>query len=182
MQTMHYKVAATLLALGCALVAGGALAQGLADEDRDWLVSAPQALRRAPYSAPTPMDIPDAKVIRTAELKAALESATPPILIDVAAGEGHDTLPGAVWIPGAGRGENFVDTIQGELSALLAQLTAGDRDRALVFLCVNSQCWLSFNAARRAFAAGFRNVYWYRGGYAAWKAAGLPLVPIQPAN
>ena len=108
MQTMLHKVAATLLALGCAPVAGGALAQGLADEARDWQVSAPQALRRAPYSAPTPMDIPDAKVIRTAELKAALESATPPILIDVAAGEGHDTLPGAVWIPGAGRGEPLV--------------------------------------------------------------------------
>lgn len=171
-----------LVALCATLPGNGALGQGPADEERDWQIPAPQALRRAPYSAPTPMDIPDARVIRTAELKAGLEAATPPILIDVAAGEGHDTLPGAIWIPGAGRGESYVDTIQAELTGLLAQLTGGDRNRALVFLCVNSQCWLSFNAARRAFVAGYRNVYWYRGGHAAWKAAGLPLVPIQPAN
>ena len=27
-------------------------------------------------------------------------------------------------------------------------------------------------------SAGYGNVYWYRGGHAAWRAAGLPLVPM----
>ncbi len=156
-----------------------AFAQGLADEDRDWQVQPPAVLRQAPYSAPTPTLIPEGKVVRTADLMLMTQSLRPPVLIDVAAGEGHETLPGAVWIPGAGRGDNFIDTIQAELSVLLSGLTAGNRDRPLVFFCVNAQCWLSFNAARRAIAAGYREVYWYRGGYAAWKAAGLPLVPIQ---
>lgn len=169
-----------LLAVMMGLAAGrDALAQGLADEDRDWQVQPPVTLRQAPYSAPTPTRIPEGRVVRTAELMLMTQSSPPPVLIDVAAGEGHDTLPGAVWIPGAGRGDNFIDTTQAELSVLLAGLTAGNRDRALVFFCVNAQCWLSFNAARRAIAAGYREVYWYRGGYAAWKAAGLPLVPIQ---
>jgi PQQ-dependent catabolism-associated CXXCW motif protein len=162
------------------LMAGSrAYAQGLADEDRDWQVQPPEVLRQAPYSAPTPLRIPGGKVVRTADLLLMTQTSPPPVLIDVAAGEGHETLPGAVWIPGTGRGDNFIDTIQAELNVLLSGLTGGNRDRALVFFCVNSQCWLSFNAARRAIAAGYRDVYWYRGGYAAWKAAGLPLVPIQ---
>jgi PQQ-dependent catabolism-associated CXXCW motif protein len=158
---------------------GSALGQGLADEERDWQVPPPPVLRQAPYSAPTPSRIPDARVVRTAELSQMLQSASKPVLIDVAAGEGHETLPGAVWIPGAGRGDNFIDTTQAELALLLSGLTSGDRNRPLVFFCVNAQCWLSFNAARRAVAAGYREVYWYRGGYAAWKAAGLRLVPIR---
>lgn len=169
--------------LSMILMAGSqAMAQGLADEDRDWQVQPPEVLRQAPYSAPTPLRVPGGNVIRTADLLLMTKTSPPPVLIDVAAGEGHETLPGAVWIPGTGRGDNFIDTIQAELNALLSGLTGGNRDRALVFFCVNSQCWLSFNAARRAIAAGYREVYWYRGGYAAWKAAGLPLVPIQPVR
>ena len=168
-----------LLVVG-ALACGPAVAQGFADEDRDWGIAPIEELRRPPYSAPTPRSIPDGSVITTAELRDRLAGANPPVVIDVAGGEGHETLPGALWIPGAGRGDNFVDPVQAQFAALLGQVTAGDKGRGLVFLCVNAQCWLSYNAARRAIAAGFRQVYWYRGGYAAWRAAGLPLVPMQP--
>jgi rhodanese-related sulfurtransferase len=30
----------------------------------------------------------------------------------------------------------------------------------------------------RAYEAGYRNLYWYRGGIAAWTAAGLPTQPL----
>ena len=36
--------------------------------------------------------------------------------------------------------------------------------------------WLSVNAALRARRAGYARVGWYRGGLAAWQAAGLPVV------
>ena len=42
-----------------------------------------------------------------------------------------------------------------------------------MFYC-RSDCWLSWNAARRAHQLGYRQLYWYR--------AGLPLVPAQPAE
>jgi PQQ-dependent catabolism-associated CXXCW motif protein len=97
-----------------------------------------------------------------------------PILIDVLTEEGHVTLSGAVWVSGAGRGTSFVDQVQSVLMELLAKLTGGDKTRALVFFCASSQCWLSYNAALRAVAAGYPKVYWYRGGVEAWVAAGLP--------
>jgi PQQ-dependent catabolism-associated CXXCW motif protein len=64
--------------------------------------------------------------------------------------------------------------VQSVLTQLLAKLTGGDKARALVFICASSQCWLSYNAALRAAAAGYEKIYWYRGGIAAWMAAGLP--------
>jgi PQQ-dependent catabolism-associated CXXCW motif protein len=103
-----------------------------------------------------------------------LAGTAPPFLIDVLAADGHVTLAGAVWISGAGRGTNFFDPVQSVLEQLLAKLSRGDKARAMVFFCASSQCWLSYNAALRAVAAGYDKVYWYRGGIEAWTAAGLP--------
>jgi PQQ-dependent catabolism-associated CXXCW motif protein len=156
---------------------------GYADEDRDWGVAPTQRLRLQPYHAPTPLSIPGAQVLRTRELQAMLAGASAPILIDVLSEAGHVTLAGAVWMSGAGRGTNFMDPVQSVLAQLLAKLSGGDKARAMVFVCANSQCWLSYNAALRAVAAGYEKVYWYRGGIEAWTAAGLPTAKTagQPA-
>jgi rhodanese-related sulfurtransferase len=53
---------------------------------------------------------------------------------------------------------------------------APDRNMPLVIFCDSTVCWQSYNAALRAASAGYVNVYWYRGGVEAWRAAGLPTV------
>lgn len=169
-------------ALAClALVlAAGAQAQvapgesAYADESRDWGIAPTQRLRQPPYHGPTPLQIPGAQPVRTRQLQAMLGGADPPLLIDVLSEPGHLTLAGAVWLAGAGRGTSFVDPAQAALTQLLGQLTQGERTRPMVFFCANAQCWLSYNAALRAVAAGYERVYWYRGGVEAWAAAGLP--------
>ncbi len=177
---MNWLAAAAVVGMACALAAasGGAHAEadekGYADEDRDWGVAPTHVLRRELYHAPTPRQIPGAQVVRTRELQAMLASAHPPLVIDVLSEEGHVTLPGALWLSGAGRGANFVDPVQSVLEPLLKQFSAGDKARPMVFFCASSQCWLSYNAALRAAAAGYRSVYWYRGGIEAWVEAGLP--------
>ena len=177
---MNLLAAAAALAMACALAAasGSARAQagekGYADEDRDWGVAPTQQLRREPYHAPTPREIPGAQVVQTRELQAMLASANPPVVIDVLSEEGHATLAGALWLSGAGRGTNFVDPVQSVLAPLLQQISGGDKAKPMVFFCASSQCWLSYNAALRAAAAGYTKVYWYRGGIEAWVEAGLP--------
>ncbi|MBM3345693.1 MAG: hypothetical protein FJY55_04240, partial [Betaproteobacteria bacterium] len=101
-------------ALALVLHARPGMAQGYADEDRDWGVAPTQRLREAPYTAPTPLVISRARLIATRELEALAVPGHPdrPVLVDVAAGDGHATLLGAVWIPGVGRGTSFVDPIQ----------------------------------------------------------------------
>ena len=64
----------------------------------------------------------------------------------------------------------------------LARLTGGDRARPLVFYC-EPQCWMSWNAARRAVRElGYTAVHWYPGGAEAWRAAGMTLAPATPAG
>lgn len=55
------------------------------------------------------------------------------------------------------------------------KIKAGDKGRAIVFLCVNFECWLSYNASSYAVEACYKDVIWYRGGTVAWAAASLEL-------
>jgi PQQ-dependent catabolism-associated CXXCW motif protein len=127
--------------------------------------------------APTPLTVPGAKTVTTPELRKRLREEPPPILIDVLGSDGHRTLPGAVWLPGAGRGESFEDEVQSRLARALADLTAGDPTRTLVFYCQSPLCWLSYNAALRALRLGYADVLWYRGGIQYWGASGGALEP-----
>lgn len=165
-------IIAILLCLHCVM------AWSFADEDRDWGVTPTRDIRQPPYSAPTPTQIPGAVSISTMELQTKLTGVPALVLVDVASGDGHVTLQGAYWLPGAGRGSHYFDPLQAQLAGYLNQLSQGDKSRPLVFFCVNAQCWLSYNASLRAAALGYVRVYWYRGGIEAWRVAGLPLAKV----
>ena len=171
------RVWAPLAACAVVLFAAAAYAASesrFAEEDHDWGVSPTTQLRQPPYHSPTPREIPGAKVVYTRELQAMLNGPDKPLLIDVLSGEGHETLAGAIWLGGSGRGEDFDDPVQRNLAPLLLRLTGGNKAKSMVFFCAGPQCWLSYNAALRAVAAGHRSVYWYRGGIDAWTDAELP--------
>ena len=61
----------------------------------------------------------------------------------------------------------------------LTRAKAGDPDRPVVIFC-RSDCWMSWNAARRAVEWGFDPVIWFPGGTDAWEQAGQPLVTVEP--
>lgn len=153
----------------------------LADEDADYGVAPTRELRLADYAAPTPREVPGARTIRTPQLQAWLQrdASARPVLLDVVGGEGHDSIPGAVWLPGAGRGTAVNDAVQGQLASALEALGGRAGGRPIVFFCASAKCWLSYNAALRAAALGYREVYWYRGGIEAWLDAGGDLAPLR---
>jgi PQQ-dependent catabolism-associated CXXCW motif protein len=166
---------AAALALAVNLFAAGAAgAQQAADPGANVMPTA--GLRLSDYSAPTPLGIPGARVIDTPELRERLAGELPPLLFDTAGGTGHDTIPGAIWLPGAGLGTGFDDALRQQLEKTLTLVTGGDRARPLVFFCVSRNCWLSYNATLRAVRLDYQ-VYWYRGGLEAWRAAGGELEP-----
>src|SRR5258706_929988 len=150
-----------------------------ADEDVDYGVAPVATLRTADLSAPTPREVPGAKTIRTGALRESLQTEPQPLLFDVLGGDVHESLPGAIWLPGAGRGLSFTDSVQARLAQTLKAMTKGDRKRPLVFFCQGPQCWLSYNAALRAVALRYQTGYWYRGGIEAWLAAGGDLVALK---
>jgi PQQ-dependent catabolism-associated CXXCW motif protein len=90
----------------------------------------------------------------------------------------HRDIPGSLWLPDVGRG-----ALSPELEAYfrdhLEAATGGGRDAAVVFYCL-ANCWMSWNAAKRAASWGYRRVYWYRDGTDGWEAAKLPMAEVEP--
>ena len=144
-------------------------------EAEDWGVPATDELRQDSFHAPTPSTHPAAAVINTQDLHAMLIGPNPPVTINALSGDKQVTsIPGSVWLPAAGHGGAFDDDFQAHLASRLANITGDDLARPIVVYCLDAKCWLSYNAALRLDALGYQNLYWYRGGIAAWKAATLP--------
>ncbi|MFC3533925.1 PQQ-dependent catabolism-associated CXXCW motif protein [Vogesella facilis] len=155
-------------------------------------VALPDGYRLQHYRAPTPDVLPGATVLDTAALQALLAAGRPLLLDVMAAGQVTDDagarhwlpakprlhLPGSVWLPNVGYGE-LEPAIAGYFQRELARLSGGKFEQPLVFYCLRD-CWMSWNAARRALSLGYRNVYWYPAGSDGWSEAGLPLVAAVP--
>ncbi len=147
-------------------------------ETLDYGLAPATQIRTGSYDAPTPTIVTGAQTVTTPMLRTMLAAPNPLVLIDVIGGNPTGSLPGAVWLAGAGLGTGFNDDVQVKLAAHLRELTGGDVNRPVAFLCAHRNCWLSLNASMRAVRLGYTHVYWYRGGRAAWRAAGLPMESI----
>jgi hypothetical protein len=157
-------------------------------EDGDSTVPATDKLSST-LTGPTPKDIlGGAKVIKTTELYNALvngaiklnqTTSLPIVLIDVASQPHQKTIPTAVAMPYAGAGGTYDDKIQKQMFGDLSKVfgDAGWGNKAIVFFSSGANSWEAYNAALRAIQIGYPNVYWYRGGFAAWQAAGLKTAP-----
>jgi quinoprotein dehydrogenase-associated probable ABC transporter substrate-binding protein/PQQ-dependent catabolism-associated CXXCW motif protein len=153
------------------------------------LVLEPDGYRMADYRAPVPDTLAGGTVLTTEALQGLIETGAP-LLIDVmpAARKPAKTtlwlaptranLPGSHWLANTGLGD-LAPEFEAYFEAQLAALTAGDRARPLVFYC-EADCWMSWNAAKRALALGYRKVAWYPDGTTGWAAAGLELVESAP--
>jgi PQQ-dependent catabolism-associated CXXCW motif protein len=87
-------------------------------------------------------------------------------------------IPGGVWLPDTGYGE-ISDATQRYLEKGLAKATGGDKVKSLVFYCL-ANCWMSWNAAKRAMTLGYTSVHWYPEGTDGWAAAKHPLEEKKP--
>ena len=88
----------------------------------------------------------------------------------------HRSIEGAHWLPNVGYGA-LSPTLEEYFRTRLERLTAGNRDSPLVFFCLKD-CWMSWNAAKRALELGYRNVMWFRDGTDGWQELGYPLVDV----
>ncbi len=76
------------------------------------------------------------------------------------------SIPGAIWLAYAGFGElSAPETAL--FKADLEQLTGGDKTAPILFLC-RADCWMSWNASKRAVSFGYQRVFWYRDGTTGW--------------
>ena len=90
----------------------------------------------------------------------------------------HHSIENATWLANVGYGVISAD-IEGYFTKNLEKLTGGDKSRAVVFYCLRD-CWMSWNAAKRALTYGYSKVMWYPDGTDGWQEVGLPVAQITP--
>ena len=90
----------------------------------------------------------------------------------------HETIPGAMWLPNTGYGDIAQVTHRYFLDGL-AEATGGDTDHPVLFFC-KADCWMSWNAARRAIVDGYSRIYWLPTGVDGWSQAGYDLETVDP--
>lgn len=155
-------------------------------------VTEPAGYRMDDYRSPVPQTLAGARVIHADEAERLLE-AHEAVFIDVyprapkppnlPAGTvwrdlSHLTIDGAFWLPNVGYGVLSPEN-EDYFRSRLAQLTVSDKTRPVVFFCLRD-CWMSWNAAKRALEWGYTNVIWFSEGTDAWQEAGFELVKTTP--
>ena len=166
------------------LLAGAASAQ---------TVPEPEGFRGEPYRAPVPATLRGARVIDPAQAMA-LHAQGVPFLDTLPRqkrpeglppgtiwnAEAHHTIPGAVWLFDTGY-DRISAKEQDRLATGLSRATSGDKAAPMVIFC-KADCWMSWNAAKRAVALGYTGVNWFPEGSDGWVAAGGDLVTAEPAQ
>ena len=182
-----------LLVLGFTLGALGlSTSHGVRADGADCVPEEPSRYRMSAFRAPVPCTLAGARVVSTEDLQRLIAEQSP-VLIDVLPSprrpEGlsedaiwqpltRSNIPGSVWLPNTGFGVLPVEE-EAYLRANLNRLTEGDPSRGVVFYCL-ADCWMSWNAARRALEWGYASVVWFPAGTDGWTAAGLPLAEAMP--
>jgi len=92
----------------------------------------------------------------------------------------HRDIPGSLWLPDVGRGALSL-ALEGFFQRALEAATDGDKDAEIVFYCL-ADCWMSWNATKRAASWGYTRLYWYREGTDGWEAAKLPIEDREPVR
>jgi PQQ-dependent catabolism-associated CXXCW motif protein len=176
-------VRAALLAAACVLGGAPAAASGA--------VAVPDGYRMSDYKAPVPDRLPGGTAIDTPRAAALLEDGgavfldvmpTPPKPVDRETWNPptRGSLPGAHWLPNVGRGA-LPEATASYYRSQLRRLTGGDKSRPLVLFC-ERDCWMSWNAAKRAIEYDYAKVYWYPGGTTAWREADRPIRQVVPED
>jgi PQQ-dependent catabolism-associated CXXCW motif protein len=160
--------------------------------DAEELVPEPQGYRTDDYRAPVPDTLTGARVLSTAEADAIWRAKTgvfidvlprPPKPANLPAGtvwrdKPRFNIPGSIWLPDTGYGALAAPT-ESYLRQGLLRASGGNRATLIVVYC-QADCWMSWNAAKRALSYGYSNVAWYPDGTDGWQRANLPTEEAQP--
>lgn len=175
-----------MLALVTIGLSGTQLSPALAES-----VAEPAGYRMDAYRAPTPETLAGARVVTTEEAealwrekKAVFFDVMPqtPKPANLPAGTiwrdpVRESIPDSIWLPNVGYGAIPKETEDYFRRALEAHVA--NEAQAVLFYCM-ADCWMSWNAAKRAVEWGYTSVIWYPQGVDGWARKNLPLKENKP--
>ena len=175
--------------LAAALVAALLVAPAFAQQQESF---EPEGYRADNYRAPVPATLAGARVLTTSEAEAIWRAKSgafvdvlprPPKPKNLPEGTvwrdaPRRNIPGSVWLPDTGYG-TLPPAMEDYFRRGLARVSGGDKAALLVIYCL-ADCWMSWNAAKRALTYGYSNIAWYPDGTDGWERAKLPTEEAQP--
>ena len=131
------------------------------------------ALASTAWAAETPPTLQGVKVIGAQDAKPMLDRGVLFVDARVAAEYAEKTIKGAKNVPYREKSAKSAEFDRTQDQFDLGKLP-GDKNAAVVFFCNAGECWKSYKASVLARDAGYKQVYWLRGGMPEWTAKGLP--------
>lgn len=127
----------------------------------------------------TPRVLDGATIVSAEEAMAMMKKGVP--LYDTRVEEEHREahIQGAKWLPYGEKSAKEVGFDAAKDSFDVAK--AGDKNAPMIFACNGAECWKSYKSCVAAIKAGYKQVYWFRGGFPEWVARGYPTDSV-PAN
>lgn len=152
----------------------------------------PEGYRMDDYRAPVPAALQGARVLTTSEAEAIWREKRgafvdvlpqPPKPKNLPAGtvwrdKPRFNIPGSIWLPDTGYGALAAAT-EDYFRNGLEHASGGNKAALLVIYCL-ADCWMSWNAAKRALSYGYTNVAWYPDGTDGWERAKLMTEESRP--
>lgn len=121
----------------------------------------------------TPKHLPGATVVTATEVRQLVAGGA--TIVDTRSQKEYKAkrIPKAVFVPYHEKSLKDVafDVTKDDFS----ELSKLSKDKPTIFSCNGAECWKSYKASKAALAAGFKQVYWFRGGLPEWEASGLPV-------
>ena len=120
----------------------------------------------------TPESIPSVTVVTAEKAKTLADGGVLIVDTRVANEYVEQHIKNAISVPYKEKSAKSVDFDARQDSFDLAKLPA-DKNTSVILYCNGSECWKSYKSCVSAVKAGYKNVYWLRGGIPEWKAKGL---------
>ncbi|MGZ5081181.1 MAG: rhodanese-like domain-containing protein [Usitatibacter sp.] len=125
------------------------------------------------WAAETPSSIDGVKNVSAEEAKQMLDRGVPLIDTRVASEYAEKTIKGAKSVPYREKSSKDVKFDRAQDQFDLSKLPS-DKNAPMVLFCNSGECWKSYKASVVARDAGYKQLYWLRGGMPEWTAKGLP--------
>jgi len=126
------------------------------------------------FANETPSSLKGAEIVDAAKAKSLMDGGAKLIDTRVANEYAEAHIKGATNVPYKEKSAKAAD-FDASLDSFDVTKLPADKNAAIITQCNGAECWKSYKGAAAAIKAGYKKVYWFRGGLPEWKAKGLPV-------
>ncbi|HUL95164.1 MAG TPA: rhodanese-like domain-containing protein [Usitatibacter sp.] len=127
----------------------------------------------AAYAQHTPEKLDGVTIVTAEEVQKLMKDGVPVVDTRVANEYAEEHVKGAKNVPYKEKSAKAVNFDSAQDSFDLSKLPQ-DKNAPVVLYCNAGECWKSYKSSVVALRAGYKKIYWFRGGMPEWKSKKLP--------